>query len=83
MKGKNDQYSALLSEIHSALKSTKNRLAEVEVAKIEIGHLAYNGRVPEAKEKLARWSHKLTEASVSLLNRTIDSSEAYGGRLSK
>ncbi|MGU1481438.1 TIR domain-containing protein [Pseudomonas aeruginosa] len=83
MKGKNDQYSTLLSEIHSALKSTKNRLAEVEVAKIEIGHLAYNGRVPEAKEKLARWSHKLTEASVSLLNRTIDSSEAYGGRLSK
>jgi len=83
IKGKNDQYNTLLSEINGAVRASKNRLAEVEVAKIEIGHLAYNGRIPEAKEKLARWSHKLTVASVNLLSKIIESSEAYGGRVGK
>ncbi|WP_207282708.1 toll/interleukin-1 receptor domain-containing protein [Pseudomonas sp. FW300-N2F2] len=80
IKGKKDQYDTLLSELNSIIRQTGNKLAEVEVAKVEIAHLSSNGMCPAAREKLSRFSSRLTPTSVEHLTQLINSAEAYAAR---
>ncbi|MGQ7956577.1 TIR domain-containing protein [Pseudomonas sp. SP16.1] len=75
-KGKNDQYEQLRDEVDKAIMSSKNKLAEIEFARIQISHLAYACQPKEAEGILNRFRRKFTEQCVESLTRLIDSAKA-------
>lgn len=75
-KGKDEQYEQLREDIDRAIKSTKNKLAEIEFARIQITHLAYKRQLPGAEEILSRFRSKFTEPCVESLRRLIESAKA-------
>lgn len=75
-KGKSEQYEQLKDEVGRAIKSSKNKLADIEFARIQIAHLAYNGKANDAEDILNRFRRKFTEQSVEALARLINSAKA-------
>lgn len=75
-KGKNDQYEQLFSEIDRAIRTSKNRLAEIEFARIQITHLAYIGLPKDAEGILNKFRQKFTEHCAESLARLIDRAKA-------
>ena len=75
-KGKDEQYEQLRDNIDRAVKSTKNKLAEIEFSRIQITHLACKRQVASAEEILTRFRSKFTEPCVESLRRLIESAKA-------
>ncbi|UVM45599.1 TIR domain-containing protein [Pseudomonas brassicacearum] len=70
-KGKTEQYTQLLAEIKEALRSKPNKMAEIELAKMQITHLAYNNQHGEAQSLLSRHRRKFTEHGANALTKLI------------
>lgn len=75
-KGKDELYEHLRGEIERAIRSSKNRLAEIEFARIQITHLVYKSQFSTAEEILTRFRNKFTEPCVDSLRRLIDAGKA-------
>ena len=70
-KGKNEQYIELYTELSKLIASSKNKLAEIELAKTNITHNAYNGDKSSANEELKRYKIRFTDQCISELMRLI------------
>lgn len=75
-KGKSEQYAQLLGEIKEALRSKPNKMAEIELAKMQITHLAYNKQPGEAQTILSRHRRKFTENGANALAKLILEAQA-------
>ncbi len=82
-KEKLEQYEQLKSELSQAIKDSKNKLAEIEVDRIQIEHLAYQNKTSEAERILKQIERKLTDDSVENLRRIITESKAQRAFLAK
>ncbi|MFY1863367.1 toll/interleukin-1 receptor domain-containing protein [Achromobacter xylosoxidans] len=80
-KGKGEQYGQLRGEIERSIRSTKNRLAEIELARIEITHLAYESNTTDAEKILAKFRAKFTQPCVDALTRLINGSKAQAASI--
>lgn len=75
-KGKLDQYNTLNGELEKIIRESKNRMAEIEINRIQIEQLSYNGKTRDAEEILRRIGNKLTDSSIENLRKVIESSKA-------
>lgn len=73
-KGRNSAYDTLSEEISRHLKSSRNPLADIEFARVQIVHLAHLGKKDDAMTLLNRFRKKFTEHSEQMLLKIISSS---------
>jgi tetratricopeptide (TPR) repeat protein len=79
-KAKNLQYSQLRAEVSKSIRDKKNRLAEIELAKVDIEHNAANGDVPMARQIYERYAKKFTKIGAELQLQLISHFEARFNR---
>lgn len=75
-KGKDVQFNELSREIERHIRETKNQLAAIEKARIEIRHLSVHGQVAEARVLLLRYRDRFTGHCVQNLESEISFQEA-------
>lgn len=73
--GKDLQYQNLLSEL-SRIRRT-NKLADIELAKIEIGYQIANGHLADAEKIISRFSSRFTEKSERELRDHVSRSAGF------
>lgn len=76
IKQKETQFRELHNEINNIIHNTKNKLAEIELARIDIEHNAINGNTEDAKEILEKYRLKFPEGCVTKLEQIINFSTA-------
>lgn len=79
-KDKHTQYDTLYNELSSSGRKIRNKLIEIDLARVHIAYLAYASRIPEAEEMLEKYKARFTDIGISKLLRIIRDSKAYAAK---
>ncbi|MCG2584069.1 toll/interleukin-1 receptor domain-containing protein [Massilia sp. TS11] len=82
-KGKDVQYTELLGEISKSIRESSNKPAQIEVARVEIRHLAAHRRIQDARTLLNKYRQQFTEGCAQTLEGEIRFHESHISARSK